>query len=239
MTVKNLASYIELIDNLSAHYPNAIWFRGHARVDWQLRPKAFRKFSYLQEIAFYRDFRLRATSRASILPNENDLHNWITLMRHHGLPTRLLDWSSSSLVALFFAVCEEPDVDGVVHVLDPFLLNKMYIGENTLPHLGSSVVKAVLQPPFLAAPAESGKKIVAVITEDTTQRMLMQQGVFTVHSFNMHLDESTQTECLHAIIIEKTMKDTIKRSLLRNGIRRASLFPDLDNLSQDLIENTT
>lgn len=41
-------------------------------------------------------------------------------MQHYGLPTRLLDFTYNSLVALFFACCGEPNCDGIVYAIHGF-----------------------------------------------------------------------------------------------------------------------
>ena len=238
MIIESLAQFAEAIEQMSAKRPGALlWFRGQARIDWPLRPAAFRGFTFQQEVAFYRDFRLRAPSRMLQVPGDADLHRWITLMRHHGLPTRLLDWTTGALIALYFAVSSESESDGAVFVLDPFALNQRYLGNPNVSHLGSSTILPILRPPFMLGADLPEGKIAAVITEENNLRMLMQQGSFTVHAGQQGLDVEKHRECIACIIIARLAKQKIAMSLSSNGIRRSSLFPDLDNLAADLKEN--
>lgn len=80
----------------------------------------FRKERFLTN-----DFQARASIFNFPKPQLNDYANWLTIMQHYGLPTRLLDWSRSPLVALYFAVSDKSndENDACVWMLTPDELN--------------------------------------------------------------------------------------------------------------------
>ncbi len=77
----------------------------------------------------------------SYFPNNRNLydHNldWLALMQHYGLPTRLLDWSTNMLVGLYFAVNKDEDIDGSLYVLDAGCVS--FLGANFLDFLSNMV----------------------------------------------------------------------------------------------------
>lgn len=108
------------------------WYRGHADKSWDLVPKVQRGFvGDVEELCrieryYTNDFQARASLFKSQKPKLDEYSNWLTIMQHYGLPTRLLDWSRSPLVALYFAVSETIDSqsDACVWILTPGRLNK-------------------------------------------------------------------------------------------------------------------
>lgn len=122
--------------------PFGIWFRGQADDTWMLAPSVFRRSlvtpkladsvdssslshgddisSYIDESSMTNHFMLRA---ASFGENCRNTFDWLCLMRHFNLPTRLLDWSENLLVALYFAVCEHEDKPGTLFILNARKLN--------------------------------------------------------------------------------------------------------------------
>lgn len=99
----------------------AYLFRGHANVDWELEPAIDRSdFSNLEgkleretheRLAFI-EFKRLALPHLHLRP-ANDWE-FLALARHHGAPTRLLDWTENALAALFFAVEPISHTDGAV-----------------------------------------------------------------------------------------------------------------------------
>lgn len=76
----------------------------------------------------YEEFRRCSTQLSDISPNDDDWE-WDSyfLMQHHGVPTRLLDWSDGALIALHFAIRDKPmppKSGSVIYVLDPYWLGR-------------------------------------------------------------------------------------------------------------------
>ncbi len=121
---------ITQVDNLG--HPYFQWYRGHANKEWELIPKIQRNFKGSEEELFRKeryytnDFQSRASVFKSPALPIDEYANWLTLMQHYGLPTRLLDWSRSPLVALYFAVSDKSkyDQDGCIWMLTPGKLNE-------------------------------------------------------------------------------------------------------------------
>ena len=100
------------------------WWRGHADSRWRLLPHAYRGTrSSDDERNYCLHFMTKAPARYPNCPT-NDL-DWLFLMQHHGLPTRLLDWTESPLIGLFFAVWtpQYDHIPGTLWALNTIKLN--------------------------------------------------------------------------------------------------------------------
>ena len=112
--------------------PFGIWFRGQIR-EWPLTPAIFRRpdGKVFDETSIFIHFTARYPEFSATHRNSFD---WLTLMQHYRTPTRLLDWSESILVALYFAVeltgTRDDSSDGILYVLDARRLNEKTIGQS-------------------------------------------------------------------------------------------------------------
>lgn len=91
------------------------WFRGQPDYSYKLEPGIFRDDKY-NEAEMYEEFIRRYPDHSS---SHKNIFEWLTLMQHYGLPTRLLDWSTNLLVALFFCCNENQNGDGAVFAFNP------------------------------------------------------------------------------------------------------------------------
>jgi FRG domain len=206
-TVKNFA---ELHDVLGRYSRDGRWtFRGHSDPGWELVPKVGRHpFVGCDDRVIFERWKLRAIEYAPIQPR-NDWE-WLTIAQHHGLATRLLDWTFYPLAAVFFAVRESPDTDAVIFA------HKHYYHVKTESTHPFEVTNVQIFRPMGMVP-----------------RIGRQGGLFTIHGQPTVPMETVMTESdeLEKIIIHQSYRNELLFELSFYGINRSTLFPDLDGLS--------
>ncbi len=108
-TIVSLGDYTTLIEQLTAKNKGAHWFRGVGDANHELIPSLYRhkkitEISQLIEL----EFEILTRFKHRSLPYQNRVLNtnweYLFFMQHFGVPTRLLDWSENSMVALYFAI---------------------------------------------------------------------------------------------------------------------------------------
>jgi hypothetical protein len=237
-TVKigSVSDYINITNNFE---PNFI-YRGHANNEkeiWKLLPSIARLYNSTNindlgsKHGYWRDFEekiLKEFERKSItyiqkLPkNEID---WMVLGQHYGLPTRLLDWTQNPLVALFFAIIDDSNVES---------------------HVWAA---SIVETWSINAPVDTLDNVIKLLPSQIDSRIISQNGCFTIHPLPAGITPITPLEELFdneegdSGILELTkivipddskLKDEMLIQLGRQGIDYSFIFPDLTGLCKQL-----
>lgn len=213
-----------------------LFFRGHGHADWKLLPGLGRQnYSDRDELEgiAYEDFRTKA---GILIPENSTDWNCLFLMQHHGLPTRLLDWSDNFAVALYFALKDADSSDACIWVLNPFELNKLEKGSDELlstDQLGFSYQEILTKKSNKNVP----DNVVAISPLRHQPRIFSQKAGFTFHvNLSKSLEELYPSALLKVDIPESAF-DQAWEFLDIAGISEFSLFPDLDGLARELLIN--
>lgn len=208
------------------------WYRGHSDASWDLKTTIAREKN--PSLSLERQLRLEFENHTTFLdPISHPLGiaklNFV--MRHHGVPTRIMDWTTSPLVALYFAVCDnkKDGVDACIWILDPSQLNRFYKESFPLECLGEKE----------ALYTDESDKILAIHAPYTNLRMRMQQSEFTLHTNYKPMEDMLEASVFlkRKIIISGKIKHTLRKKLKSMGIDKGFLFPDLDHIAEQVKEN--
>lgn len=158
---RTLGELLEAAHQAERHFDNRqAWYRGHANANWSLVPSAHRRHPVL-EASMMNLFRHRAPAIAQSCPMHQDYASWLPLMRHYGLPTRLLDWTESVCVAAYFAVrFDSTSMNSTIWMVSPGHLNLESIGD-IVPFLHDDRVFPLVEAAFSGDEALS--HVIAVI----------------------------------------------------------------------------
>ncbi len=237
--VSSLSEYLDAFSFIkSATEP--FWFRGHAKLSYKVVPSALRyptNAERAKALALLDEFRRYAEYRLEKPPATTDKLKWLQLAQHYGLPTRLLDWTQSAVVALYFACCSQPTEDGLVLVLNPADLNKeTHYKERRV--FDATADASIIDPYLLFGPDEmpSGEKAIAIYPSWNSQRIIMQQGAFTLSGSKQFELTSSQASSLVALPILKHVKKELMAELAIVGVTRMSIFPEHEHLCAYLRE---
>ncbi len=174
---------------------------------------------------------------------DDSVWNWLALAKHHGLPTRLLDWTFSPYVALHFATADlrDFDHDGEILAVDFTQVNRLLPKplRKLLDEEGSDVFTAEM----LSCAATSLRELDALSKDpfllfleppSLDERIVNQAALFSLMSnAAATLDEwlAEHAELHRTIVLPAKLKWEVRDRLDQANITERVLFPGLDGLS--------
>ncbi|KQH83888.1 hypothetical protein AMR76_20790 [Vibrio furnissii] len=275
----SLSEYISIATSIVDQVDD-VWFRGHASASYRLTPSVLRDSVPLTdgrgnqvedgqiviseggtvtginpERMFY-EFKSRAMPFLDREPKNN--FEWMFLMQHYGLPTRLLDWTENALVALFFALESFPKSEeekiydhtaseeflehdefcphgAAVFVVSPSRLNEISIGRSDKIYISEEPDKWESYFDPMNKPSSNYTPI-AIQSSHIDTRIRSQLGHFTLHGANIWpLDYyTTLRNVLNKIFIPYEYSLKIFHDLQALGISESFIYPGLESLSRDI-----
>lgn len=204
------------------------YFRGHGDSKWSLVPSLGRKSHPPQtESVLYHDFRTHA---GTLLPAGNSSWETLFAMRHHAVPTRLLDWTETFSVALYFAV-KNFSGRADIWVLNAPELNYVSCDRRAIQYPETNFEHDYYYY-FIDKLDKFIGEVVAIRPAKSYLRVSAQKGIFTVHD---NLGEGLDVlfpASVKKIPLPKSALKGAKKFLELSGVNEYTLFPDLDGLSR-------
>ena len=188
-----------------------------------------------------RNFRKYAY-RTGIQPGS--IWHWLSVAQHHGLPTRLLDWTHSPLCAMHFATAniEKFDIDGVIWVVDYVAVHRLLpdVLRDQLSAEGANVFTTEMISEVLTSLEEFSKAaadsfVLFVEPPSMDDRIVNQFALFSMMTdATARLDEWLEhhPECWRRIVIPAHLKWEIRDKLDQTNVTERVFFPGLDGLSR-------
>ena len=229
-TIRSVSELTKKVTLDIASCEEPVWFRGHGDTEWQLVPSIARSGQHYSEMNLIKRFKQNAMMLVSPRPAEQI--EWLFIMRHHGVPTRLLDWSESPLIGAYFTVYEKPEKDGFLWALLPRELNKE-ANIKDIPSFEEDEDLNSYDPDIFIRETTSRLQPLAIIAPRNSTRMQAQLSVFTInHRDNTPIEKVGKKKHIWRYIIPKEHKATILRELELIGIGRFQLFPELQSIGK-------
>lgn len=263
--VSRLSQYLQIIEENNSKFQRKqrFLYRGESMLSYTLLPSVYRKtedglgsevyLSKSSERSILTDFMTEAASYINGVPVD-DMFRWVEYAQHFGVPTRLLDWTSNPLVALFFACSSNPNEDGRIYILNQ-LFYRLLVDENDRNSMEGRIIKEealkmileekntfpypVLFKPYYFDPrlqAQSSYFMAWGYKKEPLDALIneLEEGKAKAIEY-LAISEETAGDGIEVITdihIKNEYKAHLKRELDGIGINNATLFPGLDGIGR-------
>jgi hypothetical protein len=272
--VTNLIEYLRISARWQSLYENTgdgllsqLWYRGVTSIGHELIPGVYRDSFTARARTLYptysvEDGRLRLeremlsqfrTAGAPFLSNLSPTQMYFAA-QHFGMPTRLLDWSTNPLAALYFACQGNSPEDGAVYAMEarkiipkdaiksdePRRVRRAKGTNNDEPQplrqevmsMRNPMVEHAINVSFWRPRTDEFNPYVLPVRPDILPgRIGQQSSCFTLH---MHGSAEVDNETLISIEVDGASKQSLRNELRRLNITQFTIFHDLDHLAKEL-----
>ena len=212
----DLSEFLQHVSNL----PKSTLFRGHSSASYELKPSIGRQeypgrnIHEVERLLFSR-FKLQS----ALYFNGTTELDWLIFARHYGLNTRILDWTKSHYVALYFALQNRSKLKYepfcVIAYQTPCIGSYFDIREKNPFSLDDDIY---IEPPAIDRRIASQHAFLSIHSNPFRE---IEDSSLIKFSFNPSLDSLNQ----------------IERELISVGVSHATIFPGADGISRHLNEN--
>lgn len=231
--IDKLSEYMSFIERLPKEFTLS---RGQGG-DYPLLPSALRndvsgnrKYPKRAIRSFLEEFKLNSYQ---YMDNPSDIENdveWMLYAQHYGIPTRLMDFTTSHIVSILFAVEKSfqsgDEKDAVVYFLSPTKLNLLNIQQEQIINISSATGMS----------SEGHDGPIVIQGRKINPRVNAQKGLFVLFQDGDDPLESINNEdVLRKLVISGSETKSILSSLYSMGVSFSHIYPELSSVAKDIV----
>ncbi|MDH5886539.1 FRG domain-containing protein [Vibrio splendidus] len=231
--IEKLSQYMEYVEKLPKEFSLS---RGQSK-DYKLLPSALRKDEagnrkYTRRAVnnFLTNFRVNSYQYMENPWDVNSDIEWMLHAQHYGIPTKLMDFTTSHITSLLFSVekafSDKDESDAVIYFLDPCALNSKNAKQSQIITVdGSDKIKS-----------DEHDGPVAIQVRKLNSRINAQNGLFVLfQDADDELVKGLDEDIIKKVTIKGDAKRDILSSLYTMGVTFSNIYPELTSVAKDIV----